>query len=79
MRRQEAHGFQLHQDSLRVDSYRLHRFHKEPRRGKPVRFSTLEMSGMLTVTDAARLTTTLFNGIGPGKGYGCGLLLVRRV
>lgn len=35
--------------------------------------------GVLKVNDPARLTELLAQGIGPAKGFGCGLLLVRRV
>lgn len=39
---------------------------------------TVTFEGVLCVTEPGRLTTLLENGIGPAKGFGCGLLLVRR-
>lgn len=75
--RAERHGFRLDPGALRVHSYRQHRLYKP--RGSPIRFSTLDYDGLLTVTDPQRLLETLQQGLGPAKGFGCGLLLVRRV
>lgn len=67
-------GFRV--ERLNIDGYRQHKLHK--RRGKtPVTFSTLDFDGILTVTDGGLLTQTLFNGLGPAKGFGCGLMLVK--
>lgn len=76
--RAEANGFLVQQEHLRVDGYRQHKFFKG-KGCRPISFSTVEMNGMLTVTDPELFTTCLFTGIGPAKGFGCGLLLVRRV
>jgi CRISPR system Cascade subunit CasE len=78
MERAEANGFLVQQEHLRVDGYRQHKFFKGKGR-RPISFSTVEMNGMLTVTDPKPFTNCLFTGIGPAKGFGCGLLLVRRV
>lgn len=51
-------------------------FRKGNRGGK---LATVTFDGVLRVSDPARLTELLENGIGPAKGFGCGLLLVRRV
>lgn len=75
--RAEKHGFNVHPDSLRVEGYRQHRFYK----GKgniPVSFSTLEFQGLLTVIDQKLFINTLLSGIGPAKGFGCGMLMIRR-
>lgn len=76
--REPANGFRLHPDSLRVDGYFQHRFSKKG--SGLIRFSSLEFEGLLTVIDPAMFVEkALFNGIGPAKAFGCGLLLVRRV
>ncbi len=64
---------------VRADGYQQLRLFK--RRGqKPIRFSTLDFNGVLTVTDPELfITKALFNGIGPAKAFGCGLMMVRRV
>lgn len=44
-----------------------------------VTLSTARFDGRLEVTDAALLRQVLTAGIGPAKGYGCGLLTLARV
>lgn len=51
-------------------------FRKGNRGGK---LATVTFNGMLTVRHPERLMELLENGVGPAKGFGCGLLLVRRV
>jgi CRISPR system Cascade subunit CasE len=63
--------------SVRAEAYQQHR-HQKGDKNKPIRFSTLDLSGLLTVTDPERFARVLNNGIGPAKAFGCGLLLVRR-
>lgn len=70
------YGFRVEQ--VRIDGYRQHRFRKG-KEGSPICFSTLEFNGLLTVVDPDRLTGALYDGIGPAKSFGCGLLLVRRL
>lgn len=69
------HGFSV--EDLSAHSYIQHRIY----RGKqePIRFSTLELEGTLTVLEPDGFRKMLFNGIGHAKAFGCGLLLVRRV
>lgn len=68
-------GFAVLDDSLQVDAYLQHRF---PRRGaEPIRLSTVDLSGVLQVQDAERFRRALLGGVGHGKAFGCGLLLVR--
>ena len=75
--RAEKHGFSLVDKAVRVDGYLQHRLFK---RGHGViRFSTLDFNGFLTVTDPKKFTEALFMGIGPAKGFGCGLIMVRKV
>lgn len=75
--RAEKNGFSLVDKAVRVDGYRQHRLFKGGH--GMIRFSTLDFNGLLTVTDAGVFTKTLFNGIGPAKGFGCGLMLVKKV
>jgi CRISPR system Cascade subunit CasE len=64
--------------AVRVDCYRQHEFYKAEGR-RPVRFSTVDFTGLIEVIDTERFFTTLSGGIGPAKGFGCGLMLIRRV
>jgi len=48
-------------------------------RGKPPRFGVLDLTGVLRVDDPAAFTPALARGFGRAKGYGCGLMLIRRI
>jgi CRISPR system Cascade subunit CasE len=76
--RAAGNGFSVTDNDVRVDGYRQHRWIK-PKTGHLIHFSTVEITGLLTVTDPQMLLQTLRQGIGPAKGFGCGLLLIRAV
>jgi len=67
-------GFELL--GCRANGYRVHRIRRGG--GEPaVSIATLDLSGRLRVVDSGKLRTALFAGVGRGKAWGCGLLLVR--
>ena len=76
--RAEKCGFIVKPEDVRADGYQQHRFVKG-KGGKQVSLSTLEFNGALTVADPKLFLETLYEGIGPAKGFGCGLMLVRRI
>lgn len=76
VRRAPKHGFAIDPEAVRVDAYDIHEFRKPG--GGEVRFATCDFEGLLTVTEVNVFLTALRNGIGPAKGFGCGLMLVRR-
>lgn len=51
--------------------------YSEPKGKHSVNISTIDFSGVLTVTDPESLTSALYKGIGPAKSFGCGLMLIR--
>jgi CRISPR system Cascade subunit CasE len=63
-------------EEVRADGYQMYQFFKNK---KNVRFSSLDFTGTLTVTDPTVFKAILFTGLGPAKGFGCGLMLVKRV
>lgn len=65
-------GFEIVQESLLVEAYTQH----AEKKGS-LRFSSVDFSGVLRVTDAAAFSDALYVGIGHAKAFGCGLLLVR--
>lgn len=76
-RRSERCGFILvnedeNHKSIRADGYAQQRADK-----KDIRFSTVDFSGLLEVTDSTAFGSTLFKGIGHAKAFGCGLLLIK--
>lgn len=56
-----------------------YQWHALPKKGKDAGFSSVDFEGVIEVTDAELFTKVLIDGIGPAKGFGCGLMLVRRV
>jgi CRISPR system Cascade subunit CasE len=76
-RKGQHHGFTVVEDLLRIGGYRQLVIYKRNR--QPIRFSTLEFDGALQVTNSDELLSALFAGVGPAKGFGCGLLLVKRI
>lgn len=77
--REKEYGFSVVQSGTRADGYCQHRLFKG-KSAKLVTFSTLEFDGILTaIAPNIFIEKCLFSGIGPAKGFGCGLMLVRRV
>lgn len=75
-RRGEQYGFRLVEDKVRAESYRKQQF-KKPRNKRRVTFVTIDFKGQLEVRDPELFRRALFEGIGPTKAYGCGLMMVR--
>jgi CRISPR system Cascade subunit CasE len=76
--RAAVYGFSVSDGKVRADGYSQLNFVK-PKGGKPVRISTIDFTGLLTVTDPEKFTESLYQGIGPAKGFGCGMMMVRPV
>ena len=64
------------QRKLQVDAYEQR---KAGKRDHNIRFSAVDFSGELLVTNPELFQLALFNGLGHAKAFGCGLLLVRRL
>ncbi len=69
-------GAQL--ENLRTGGYVQHRNHKKSQK-KAICYSSLDLEGALIVSDPEIFTQALYQGVGPAKSFGCGLLLVRRL
>ena len=69
------HGFHA-LDDLRVDAYRQQRMGRSG--DAAISLSTVDLTGTLEVADPVPFTSALLHGVGHGKGFGCGLLLVQR-
>lgn len=68
-------GLQIDPDALMVKNYIQHRLRRHDR---TIQFSSVDFSGIACVTDTEKIADALKRGIGHAKGFGCGLLLVRR-
>jgi len=73
----ETAGFRFAPEVVQVEGYRQHRSRRGG--GREIRFSTLDFTGLLTVTDPEVFLHKLQQGIGPAKAFGCGLMLLKRV
>lgn len=75
-------GFLMDNQALRVDgdaNHCLKRRRDESGAAVASIFRPSILRGVLTVTDRTSFTKALLQGIGPVKGFGCGMLLIRRV
>ena len=70
-----AHGF-TPGDGVGVDGYEQIEIARGG--GRTARFSRLDFSGALTVTDPAAFLAALAAGFGRARAFGCGLMLIRR-
>lgn len=73
--RAEKAGYQL-ESVPEISGYQQH-VHR--RKGRNIRFSSVDFQGLLTVTDPDRFMRTLAEGIGRSRAFGCGMWMVRRV
>ena len=49
------------------------------KKGEPGKLAPVEFEGLVRVTNSKTFVALLQNGIGPAKGFGCGLMLVKRI
>ncbi len=68
-------GLAPREESILISGYAQHRLQHKGRR---IAFSSLDYHGLAQVTDALLLRKALTEGVGHARGFGCGLLLVRR-
>lgn len=69
----DEHGVRIAK-TVRVNGYAQHRAER-----KDIRFSTVDFTGEVEISNATAFRKTLLEGIGHAKSFGCGLLLVRRI
>lgn len=73
--RAERWGLAIQEGSVLQSAYRQQRLRNK---GRNIEYSSLDYQGMAQVCDPERLRQALLEGVGHSKGFGCGLLLVRR-
>ena len=75
-RQADKAGFTIESGGVQIEGYEQHRV---ARRGSaPMGFSTLDFTGLLTVSDPDVFMSAVAQGFGAAKAYGCGLMLIRR-
>ena len=75
MERAVRYGFALKIGDVRADGYQQRRLFKEKRK---ISFSTVDFNGILIVHDRRLFVEALCKGIGHAKGFGCGMMMIRR-
>ncbi|MDI9633582.1 MAG: type I-E CRISPR-associated protein Cas6/Cse3/CasE [Methanolinea sp.] len=70
------HGFSVNEGSVVAGGYRQLQF-RQGKENREVRISTVDFTGLLRVTDPDLFRKALSEGIGPAKGFGCGMLMVK--
>lgn len=79
----EKHGFALEpvdkeaQKNPKITGYHQNRIYKKGAK-EPLSYSSLDFDGVLSVTDPSLFHAVLHKGLGSAKGYGCGLMMIRR-
>lgn len=78
----KTYGYALLKDKndqykLQNSAYRWHSIKAD--KGKKSGFSSVDFLGDLEITDVEKFKRALFQGIGPAKAFGCGLMLVKRI
>jgi CRISPR system Cascade subunit CasE len=68
-------GFVPDQDTVRAQAYQQ----QEAGAARKIQFSTVELQGQLTVRQPDAFVQALYQGVGPAKAFGCGLMLVRPI
>jgi CRISPR system Cascade subunit CasE len=76
-RQGERLGFGVDVDAFSAAGYRQHRVKR--RGASPIVFATVEIEGVVTVTDPTAFRTAIEAGFGGARAFGCGLMLVRPV
>ncbi|MBW7877381.1 MAG: type I-E CRISPR-associated protein Cas6/Cse3/CasE [Candidatus Cloacimonetes bacterium] len=75
-KRSENAGFEVREADIFAEGHQVHHF---KRLGNGGRIATLDIQGVLTVSDPERFQKILLNGLGPAKSFGCGLMTIARV
>ncbi|MFM7200384.1 MAG: type I-E CRISPR-associated protein Cas6/Cse3/CasE [Myxococcota bacterium] len=78
-KRAGQNGFEVITDTLRVDAYLQHWLMRPKTQEQKICFSTVDFQGVLKVTEPQSFLSSLLDGLGHTKAFGCGLLLVKRV
>lgn len=72
-------GFELIDETFVAEKYQVSKFFKNKQtEDRPVSIPMVDANGRLIVRDPESFVRMLFTGIGKGKGFGCGMMMVKR-
>jgi CRISPR system Cascade subunit CasE len=67
----------MHVGPVRVNTYKVTNVERG-KRGSPLSIGVLDIEGVLEVSDPDLLLTSIIQGFGRAKAFGCGLMLLKR-
>lgn len=70
-----SEGNQLVIPDFQFDGYTQHLI---PRKKREIKYSTVDLSGVIKINQVDAFKQLMFDGIGASKGFGCGLMMIRR-
>ncbi len=70
-------GYRLCEDRVIAGGYRKMQF-SHGRKKNSISISVVDCDGVLQVTDPDLFLRMLYTGLGPAKGFGCGLMMIKR-
>lgn len=73
----EQYGFSIDPQAFLHDRHEVHRFVKAKSKHS-VNISSLDYHGLLTVQNVELFRKTLFEGLGRARGFGCGMMMIRK-
>lgn len=79
--REATLGVRFEREGCAASGYRQVRIPRGQAEGRSqgdITMSTVDFEGLLVVTEPARFVARLTEGIGRGRAFGCGLMLIRR-
>ena len=77
LRQAATKGFEVEAEQVAVSGYQQHCMSK-PKSNASIRFSSVELQGVLTVIEPAAFSSALASGFGKSRGLGCGLMMIKR-
>lgn len=78
IRQGNTKGFELSSEQITVTGYQQHQLNKA-KGNDSIRFSSVDMHGLLTVAAPDAFLAAIAHGFGKSKAMGCGLMLLKRV
>lgn len=77
IQRSGNNGFFVEEGKIEIHRYFQNRFFKKG--SSSIKFSSLDYHGILQVNDVEKFRRVLFEGLGRSKGFGCGMMMIRRL
>ena len=77
IQRSSNSGFLVEGDDIEINRYFQNHFFKKG--SSSVKFNSIDYQGILQVNNIEKFRNLLFEGLGRSKGFGCGMMMIRRL